>query len=94
MKHISDIIKNGLSDLGKMTESVEEKTALLKYLQKNIPNFGSSIKSAYLNKNNVLIIGSVNAEISSRIRFDEIQIRKLCKDLEINPKKIKFIVEP
>ena len=94
MKHISDIIKNGLSDLGRMTESVEEKTALLKYLQKNIPNFGSSIKSAYINKNNVLIIGSVNAEISSRIRFDEIQIRKLCKDLEINPKKIKFIVEP
>tara|TARA_B100001123_G_C14365944_1_gene652876 strand:- start:182 stop:466 length:285 start_codon:yes stop_codon:yes gene_type:complete len=94
MKHISDIIKSGLSDLGKMTESVEEKTALLKYLQKNIPNFGSSIKSAYINKNNVLIIGSVNAEISSRIRFEEIQIRKLCKDLEINPKKIKFIVEP
>ncbi len=94
MKHISDIIKNGLSDLGRMTESVEEKTALLKYLQKNIPNFGSSIKSAYINKNNVLIIGSVNAEISSRIRFEEIQIRKLCKDLEINPKKIKFIVEP
>ena len=94
MKHISDIIKNGLSDLGRMTESVEEKTALLKYLQKNIPNFGSSIKSAYINKNNVLIIGSINAEISSRIRFEEIQIRKLCKDLEINPKKIKFIVEP
>ena len=94
MKHISDIIKNGLSDLGRMTESVEEKTALLKYLQKNIPNFGSSIKSAYINKNNILIIGSVNAEISSRIRFEEIQIRKLCKDLEINPKKIKFIVEP
>ena len=94
MKHISDIIKNGLSDLGRMTESVEEKTALLKYLQKNIPNFGSSIKSAYINKNNVLVIGSVNAEISSRIRFEEIQIRKLCKDLEINPKKIKFIVEP
>ena len=94
MKHISDIIKNGLSDLGRMTESVEEKTALLKYLQKNIANFGSSIKSAYINKNNVLIIGSVNAEISSRIRFEEIQIRKLCKDLEINPKKIKFIVEP
>ena len=94
MKHISDIIKSGLSDLGKMTESVEEKTALLKYLQKNIPNFGSSIKSAYINKNNVLIIGSVNAEISSGIRFEEIQIRKLCKDLEINPKKIKFIVEP
>jgi len=94
MKHISDIIKNGLSDLGRMTESVEEKTALLKYLQKNIPNFGSSIKSAYIKKNNVLIIGSVNAEISSRIRFEEIQIRQLCKDLEINPKKIKFIVEP
>ncbi len=94
MKHISDIIKSGLSDLGRMTESVEEKTALLKYLQKNIPNFGSSIKSAYINKNNVLIIGSINAEISSRIRFEEIQIRKLCKDLEINPKKIKFIVEP
>lgn len=94
MKHISDIIKNGLSDLGRMTESVEEKTALLKYLQKNIPNFGSSIKSAYINKNNVLVIGSVNAEISSRIRFEEIQIRKLCKALEINPKKIKFIVEP
>ncbi len=65
MKHISDIIKSGLSDLGRMTESVEEKTALL-----------------------------INAEISSRIRFEEIQIRKLCKDLEINPKKIKFIVEP
>ena len=94
MKHISDIIKNGLSDLGRMTESVEEKTALLKYLQKNIPNFGSSIKSAYINKNNVLIIGSVNAEISSRIRFEEIKIRILCKDLKINPKKIKFIVEP
>ena len=94
MKHISDIIKSGLSDLGRMTESVEEKTALLKYLQKNIPNFGSSIKSAYINKNNVLIIGSINAEISSRIRFEEIQIRKLCKGLEINPKKIKFIVEP
>ena len=94
MKHISDIIKNGLSDLGKMTQSVEEKTALLKHLQKNLLNFRSSIKSAYINKNNVLIIGSENAEISSRIRVEEIQIRKLCKDFEINPKKIKFIVEP
>jgi len=94
MKHISDIIKNGLSNLGKLTQSVEEKTALLKHLQKNIPNFGSSIKSAYINKNNVLFIGSENAEISSRIRFEEIQIRKLCQDIDINPKKIKFIVEP
>ena len=94
MKHISDIIKNRLSDLGKMTQSVEEKTALLKHLQKNLLNFGSSIKSAYINKNNILIIGSENAEISSRIRFEEVQIKRLCKDIEINPKKIKFIVEP
>ena len=94
MKHISDIIKNRLSDLGKMTQSVEEKTALLKHIQKNLLNFGSSIKSAYINKNNVLIIGSENAEISSRIRFEEVQIKRLCKDIEINPKKIKFIVEP
>ena len=94
MKHISDIIKNGLSNLGKMTQSVEEKTALLKHLQKNLPNFGLSIKSAYINKNNVLIIGSENAEISSRIRFEEVQIKRLCKDIEINPKKIRFIVEP
>ena len=94
MKHISNIIKNGLNDLGKMTQSVEEKTALLKHLQKNFPNFGSSIKSAYINKNSVLIIASANAEISSRIRFEEIQIRKLCKDVGTNPKKIKFIVEP
>ena len=93
MKHISDIIKNGLSDLGEITQSVKEKTALLKHLQKNLPNYGPSIKSAYINKNNVLIIGSANAEISSRIRFEEIQIRKLCKDIEINPKKIKFFVE-
>ena len=93
MKHIWNIIKNGLNDLGKMTQSVEEKTALLKHLQKNLPDFGSSIKSAYINKNSVLIIGSANAEISSRIRFEEIQIRKLCKDVGINPKKIKFIVE-
>ena len=34
------------------------------------------------------------SRISSRIRFEEIQIRKLCKDVGINPKKIKFIVEP
>ena len=94
MKHISDIIKNGLSDLGEMTQSVEEKTAILKHLQKNLPNFGLSIKSAYINKNNVLIIGSENAETSLRIRFEEIQIRKLCNDIEINPKKIRFIVEP
>ena len=94
MKHISDIIKGGLSDLGKITQSVEEKTALLKHLQKNLPNFGSSIKSAYINNSNVLIIGSENAEISSRIRFEEVQIKRLCKDIEINPKKIKFIVEP
>ena len=84
MKHISNIIKNGLNDLGKITQSVEEKTALLKHLQKNLPNFGSSIKSAYINKNNVLIIGSVNAEISSRIRFEEMQIRKLCMDIELS----------
>ena len=94
MKHISDIIKNGLSNLGKMTQSVEEKTALLKHLQKNMPGSGSSIKTAYINKSNVLIIGSENAEISSIIRFEEILIRKLCKDIEISPKKIKFIVDP
>ena len=94
MKHISNIIKNRLSDLGKMTQSVEEKTALLKHLQKYLLNFRSSIKSAYINKINVLIIVSENAEISSRIRFEEVQIKRLCKDIEINPKKIKFIVEP
>ena len=93
MKHISDIIKKGLSNLGEISESADEKTALLKYLKKNIDPFGSSIKTAYLNQNNILIIGSENAETLSRIRFEEIQIRKLCKDLEINPKKIKFIVK-
>ncbi len=94
MKHISDIIKNGLSDLGKITESIEDKTALLKHLQKNIDHFGPSIKNAYINKNKVLIIASANAEISSRIRFEEMQIRKLCNEINIKPKKIRFIVEP
>tara|TARA_B100001750_G_scaffold44480_1_gene32742 strand:- start:2041 stop:2325 length:285 start_codon:yes stop_codon:yes gene_type:complete len=94
MKHISDIIKNGLNDLGKITKSADSKTALLKHLQKNVEPFGSSIKTAYIDKNNVLFIGAMNAETLSRIRFEEIQIRKLCKNLEISPKKIKFVVEP
>ena len=63
MKHISDIIKNGLSNLGKMTQSVEEKTALLKHLQKNLPNFGSSIKSSNINNTNHKIIPTQNAAI-------------------------------
>ncbi len=66
MKHIADILKNGLNDLGKITKSIDAKTTLLKHLQKNVGPIGSSIKTAYIDKNNVLYIGTIKEETLSR----------------------------
>ena len=48
---------------------------------------------SYLEKNNVLIIESINPEVSSKIRFEEIRIKKLCEQIGFVPKKIKCLVK-
>ena len=47
----------------------------------------------FLEKNNVLIIESINPEASSKIRFEEIRIKKLCEQIGFVPKKIKCLVK-
>ena len=93
MKHISEVLKNDLSNFSKISESLDQKTIILKSLKKNLGALGQYITAAYLEKNNILIIESINPEVSSKIRFEEIQIRKLCKQLGLAPKKIKCLVK-
>jgi len=93
MKHISEVLKNDLSNFSKISESLDQKTSILKSLKKNLGALGQHITAAYLEKNNILIIESINPEVSSKIRFEEIQIRKLCKQLGFTPKKIRCLVK-
>ena len=93
MKHISEVLKNDLSNFSKISESLDQKTIILKSLKKNLGALGQYITAAYLEKNNILIIESINPEVSSKIRFEEIRIRKLCKQLGFVPKKIKCLVK-
>ena len=69
MKHISEVLRNNLSNFKKISESLDQKTIILKSLKKNMGELGHHITAAYLEKNNTLIIESINPEASSRIRF-------------------------
>ena len=93
MKHISDVLKNDLNNFSKISESLDQKTIILKSLKKNMGALGQHITNAYLEKNNVLIIESINPEVSSKIRFEEIRIKKLCEQIGFVPKKIKCLVK-
>ncbi|MDG2297480.1 MAG: hypothetical protein P8L75_04750 [Gammaproteobacteria bacterium] len=93
MKHISKILQNDLGNLNKISESLDQKTTILKSLKKNMGALGQYITDAYLEKNNVLIIESINPEVSSKIRFEEIRIKKLCEQIGFVPKKIKCLVK-
>jgi hypothetical protein len=37
-----------------------------------------------------LIIETQSNEISARLRYEDTNIRKICRNLDINPKKIKY----
>ena len=93
MKHISEVLKNNLSNFKKISESLEQKTIILKSLKNNMGELGQHITAAYLEKNNILIIESISPEASSKVRFEEIRITKLCKQLGFVPKKIKCLVK-
>ena len=93
MKHISEILQNDLGNLSKISESLDQKTTILKSLKKNMGELGQHITAAYLEKNNTLIIESINPEASSRIRFEELRIKKICTQLGFVPKKIKCLVK-
>ena len=93
MKHISEVLKNNLSNFKKISESLDQKTIILKSLKKNMGALGHHITAAYLEKNNTLIIESINPEASSRIRFEELRIKKICAQLGFVPKKIKCLVK-
>ena len=90
MKHISEIIGKGFKKIDNFSDFLKDKTLLTKYLQKNIKTYGKFIVGAYLDENKTLIIETQSNEISARLRYEDTNIRKICRNLDINPKKIKY----
>mgnify|MGYP000038156091 FL=1 len=90
MKHISEIIGKGFKKIDNFSDVLKDKTLLTKYLQKNINTYGQYIVAAYLNERNTLIIETQSNEISARLRYEDSNIKKICSNLDIYPKKIKF----
>ena len=72
MKQISEVLKNNLSNFKKISESLDQKTIILKSLKKNMGELGHHITAAYLEKNNTINIESINPAASSRIRIEEL----------------------
>ena len=90
LKHISEIINSGYSDLEGLSETANEKSSLSKYLKNNLKNFGRHIVSAYINNSNILVIKASSPEFAARLKYEEKDIKELCKKLGSMPAKIKI----
>ena len=90
LKHISEIINTSYSNLEGLSETAQEKSSLSKHLQNNLKNFGRCIVSAYINNSNILVIKTSSPEFAARLKYEEKEIRELCKKLGHIPTKIKI----
>ena len=75
LKHISEIINSGYSDLEGLSETANEKSSLSKYLKNNLKNFGRHIVSAYINNSNILVIKASSPEFAARLKYEEKDIK-------------------
>ena len=90
LKHISEIINSSYSNLEGLSETAQEKSSLFKHLKNNLKNFGRYIVSAYINNSNILVIKTSSPEFAARLRYEEREIRDLCKKFGNVPIKIKI----
>jgi len=90
LKHISEIINASYSNLEGLSETAQEKTSLSKHLKKNLKNFGQYIVSAYINNSGILVIKTSSPEFAARLKYEEREIRDLCKNFGNEPVKIKI----
>ena len=89
LKHISEIINASYSNLEGLSETAQEKSSLSRHLKKNLKNFGRYIVSAYINNSGILVKTS-SPEFAARLRYEEREIRDLCKKFGNVPVKIKI----
>jgi len=89
-KHISEIINTSFSNLEGLSKTAQEKSTLSRYLKNNRTDFGQYIVSAYINNSNILVIKTNSPEFAARLKYEEKEIRKLCKKLGDFPLKIKI----
>ena len=89
-KHISEIINANQSSLERLSETAQEKSLLSRHLKRNMKNFGKYIVSAYINNSGILIIKTSTPEFAARLRYEESEIKDLCKKLGNVPVKIKI----
>ena len=90
LKHISEIINSSYTSLEVLSEKAQEKSSLSKHLKNNLKNFGRYIVSAYINNSNILVIKTSSPEFAARLKYEEQEIRELCKKLDAFPLKIKI----
>ena len=90
LKHISEIINASFSNLEGLSETAQEKSSLSRHLKNNLKNFGQYIVSAYINNSNILVIKTNSPEFAARLRYEEKEIRDLCKKFGNVPVKIKI----
>ena len=90
LKHISEIINSGGSGLEGLSETAQEKSSLSRYLKNNLKNFGRYIVAAYINNSNILVIKATSPEFAARLKYEEQEIKELCKKLGNVPTKIKI----
>ena len=89
-KHISEIFNASYSNLEELAETAREKSSLSKHLKKNLKHFGQYIVSAYINNSGILVIKTSSPEFAARLRYEEREIRDLCKEFGNVPVKIKI----
>ena len=90
LKHISEIINSSYTSLEVLSEKAQEKSSLSKHLKNNLKNFGRYIVSAYINNSNILVIKTSSPEFAARLKYEEQEIRELCKKFGHVPTKIKI----
>ena len=90
LKHISEIINASYSNLERLSETAQEKSSLSRHLKKNLKNFGRYIVSAYINNSDILVIKTSSPEFAARLKYEEKEIRDLCKKFGNVPVKIKI----
>ena len=88
--HISEIISTSFSNLEKLSKTAQEKSSISRYLKNNLKNFGQNIVSAYINNSGILVIKTNSPEFAARLKYEEKEIRILCKKLGTVPEKIKI----
>jgi len=92
-KSLSQLIGAANSSLGNLAEEARKRANLTDHLRENLPApLGEGLVHCDIRDDGTLIVATTSPEWANRLRFEEHQLRALCKDFGVKTTAIKIRV--